>query len=73
MAASVMASVSLKPAAFNIEKSTVKGLPCLARSSASFRVEASGGKKIKTDTPYGTCVFISASSFLGFIFLLFFF
>ncbi|XP_057457406.1 photosystem II 10 kDa polypeptide, chloroplastic [Lotus japonicus] len=54
MASSVMASVSLKPAGFSLEKSSVRGLPSLSRSSASFRVVASGGKKIKTDTPYGT-------------------
>ncbi|KAL5564382.1 hypothetical protein UlMin_027546 [Ulmus minor] len=53
MAASVMASVSLKPAPFSVEKSAVRGLPSLARSSASFTVQASGGKKIKTDKPYG--------------------
>ncbi|KAM5586606.1 photosystem II 10 kDa polypeptide, chloroplastic [Rosa sericea] len=54
MAASVMASVSLKPAPFSFEKSAVRGLPSLARTSASFKVQASGVKKIKTDTPYGT-------------------
>ncbi|KAF3441123.1 hypothetical protein FNV43_RR15034 [Rhamnella rubrinervis] len=54
MAASVMAaSVSLKPATFSVEKSAVRGVPSLSRSSASFRVQASGGKKIKTDKPYG--------------------
>ncbi|XP_054811096.1 photosystem II 10 kDa polypeptide, chloroplastic [Prosopis cineraria] len=53
MASSVMASVSLKPAAFTIEKSAVRGLPSLSRSSSSFKVVASGGKKIKTDKPYG--------------------
>ncbi|XP_050369598.1 photosystem II 10 kDa polypeptide, chloroplastic [Argentina anserina] len=54
MAASVMASVSLKPAPFSFERSAVRGLPSLARTSASFKVQASGVKKIKTDTPYGT-------------------
>lgn len=54
MAASVMASVSLKPSPFTVEKSAVRGLPSLARTSSSFKVQASGGKKIKTDTPYGT-------------------
>ncbi|KAK9937583.1 hypothetical protein M0R45_014362 [Rubus argutus] len=54
MAASVMASVSLKPAPFSFEKSAVRGLPSLARTSSSFKVQASGGKKIKTSTPYGT-------------------
>lgn len=52
MAASVMASVSLKPSPFTVEKSAVRGLPSLARTS-SLKVQASGGKKIKTDTPYG--------------------
>ncbi|CAN6553876.1 unnamed protein product [Malus baccata var. baccata] len=55
MSASVMAcSVSLKPSPFTVEKSAVRGLPSLSRSSASFKVQASGVKKIKTDTPYGT-------------------
>ncbi|CAL9016700.1 unnamed protein product [Prunus brigantina] len=54
MAASVMASVSLKPSPFTVEKSAVRGLPSLARTSSSFKVQASGGKKIRTDTPYGT-------------------
>ncbi|XP_059442895.1 photosystem II 10 kDa polypeptide, chloroplastic [Corylus avellana] len=54
MAASVMAaSVSLKPSPFSVEKAAARGLPSLARAS-SFRVQASGGKKIKTSTPYGT-------------------
>nr|ABW35320.1 chloroplast photosystem II PsbR [Prosopis juliflora] len=53
MASSVMASVSLKPAPFTVEKSAVRGLPSLSRSSSSFKVVASGGKKIKTDKPYG--------------------
>ncbi|CAK7323932.1 unnamed protein product [Dovyalis caffra] len=52
MAASVMASVSLKPSPFTFEKSSVRGLPTL--SKRSFKIEASGGKKIKTATPYGT-------------------
>ncbi|WP_162521481.1 photosystem II protein PsbR, partial [Escherichia coli] len=46
-----MASFSLKPAPFTAEKSSVRGLPSLARTSSSFRVVASGGKKIKTDKP----------------------
>ena len=50
MAASVMASVSLKPSPFTVEKSAVRALPSLARTS-SLKVQAS--KKIKTDTPYG--------------------
>ncbi|KAJ6950568.1 photosystem II 10 kDa polypeptide [Populus alba x Populus x berolinensis] len=52
MAASVMASLSLKPSPFTVEKSPVRGLPTLSRRS--FKIEASGVKKIKTDTPYGT-------------------
>ncbi|KAI4323158.1 hypothetical protein L6164_022787 [Bauhinia variegata] len=54
MASTVMASasVSLKPASFTVEKSAARGLPSLSRSSASFKVVASG-KKVKTDKPYG--------------------
>lgn len=52
MASTVMNSLSLKPT-FTLEKTAVKGLPSLARSSSSFKVVASGGKKIKTDKPYG--------------------
>ncbi|WJX68159.1 hypothetical protein P8452_52555 [Trifolium repens] len=52
MASSVMASMSLKPTPFFVEKSSVRGLPNL--SKRPFRVVASGVKKIKTDTPYGT-------------------
>ncbi|MGD7361334.1 photosystem II protein PsbR, partial [Ralstonia pseudosolanacearum] len=46
--------MSLKPSSPLINKSStsVRGVPSLARST-SFRVEASGGKKIKTDKPYG--------------------
>ncbi|XP_027127381.1 photosystem II 10 kDa polypeptide, chloroplastic [Coffea eugenioides] len=51
MATTVMSSLSLKPAVFTAEKSAVRGLPSLARTSA-FRVQAKG-RKIKTDTPYG--------------------
>ncbi|KAK1325613.1 hypothetical protein QJS10_CPA01g00566 [Acorus calamus] len=54
MATSVVASLTLKPALPSpLERSAVKGLPSLARPSTSLRVAASGGKKIKTDTPYG--------------------
>ncbi|GAV78675.1 PsbR domain-containing protein [Cephalotus follicularis] len=53
MATSVMASLSLKPSPFTVDMSPVRGLPSLARTS-SFKVEASGAKKIKTNTPYGT-------------------
>lgn len=53
MASTVMSSLSLKPATFSVEKTAVKGLPSLARSSSSFRVQASGVKKLKTDKPYG--------------------
>ena len=48
-----MSSLSLKPTTFTLEKTGVKGLPSLTRSSSSFKVVASGGKKIKTDKPYG--------------------
>ena len=39
-----------------LKPSPVKGLPSLARrgSYSSFKVQASGIKKIKTETPYGT-------------------
>ncbi|MCD9638611.1 hypothetical protein HAX54_022697 [Datura stramonium] len=54
MASTVMSSLSLKPTTFTVEKTAVKGLPSLARSSStSFKVVASGVKKIKTDKPYG--------------------
>ncbi|KAJ8532455.1 hypothetical protein K7X08_005293 [Anisodus acutangulus] len=53
MASTVMSSLSLKPTAFTVEKTAVKGLPSLARSSSSFKVQASGVKKLKTDKPYG--------------------
>ncbi|KAF8408771.1 hypothetical protein HHK36_004840 [Tetracentron sinense] len=53
MAASVMSSLSLKPSHI-LEKPVARGLPSLSRSSFSFRVQASGVKKIKTETPYGT-------------------
>ncbi|KAK2971967.1 hypothetical protein RJ640_004987 [Escallonia rubra] len=53
MATSVMTSLSLKPSPFTLEKTAVRGLPSLAKTS-SFKVQASGVKKIKTDTPYGT-------------------
>ncbi|RAK52445.1 hypothetical protein DJ021_18450, partial [Phenylobacterium hankyongense] len=52
MAASVMSSLSLKPSPM-VARSPAKGLPALARSSSVLRVQASGGKKIKTNTPYG--------------------
>lgn len=50
-----MASVSLKPTpSFTVEKSAIRGLPSLARTNSSFKVEASGvKKKLKTDKPYG--------------------
>ncbi|KAJ0980750.1 hypothetical protein J5N97_009005 [Dioscorea zingiberensis] len=51
MAASVMSSLSLKPSPV-IGRSQVKGIPSLARPS-TFKVQASGGKKIKTNTPFG--------------------
>ncbi|KAK3042576.1 hypothetical protein RJ639_000828 [Escallonia herrerae] len=52
MATSVMTSLSLKPSPFTSEKTAVRGLPSLAKTS-SFKVQASGVKKIKTDKPYG--------------------
>ncbi|KAE9621550.1 hypothetical protein Lal_00032788 [Lupinus albus] len=45
-------SLSLKPTLFTSEKSLVRGLPSLSRTS-SFKVVASGVKKIKTDKPLG--------------------
>ncbi|KAI8011985.1 hypothetical protein LOK49_LG06G00088 [Camellia lanceoleosa] len=52
MAASVvMSSLSLKPSSFTVEKTAVRGLPSLARTS-SLRIQASG-KKIKTNKPFG--------------------
>ncbi|GKV04125.1 hypothetical protein SLEP1_g16324 [Rubroshorea leprosula] len=53
MATSMMASLSLKPSPFIVEKSAVRGVPSLARSKPrTFKIEASG-KKLKTDKPYG--------------------
>ncbi|KAG8365217.1 hypothetical protein BUALT_Bualt18G0081400 [Buddleja alternifolia] len=53
MATTITSSLSLKPSPFAVEKSAaVRGLPSLARTTG-LRVEASGGKKIKTDKPYG--------------------
>lgn len=56
MASIVMNSLSLKPSGF--KTAPVRGLPSLARPT-SFKVQASGVKKIKTDTPYGNFVFYS--------------
>ncbi|XP_059662298.1 photosystem II 10 kDa polypeptide, chloroplastic [Cornus florida] len=53
MATSVMSSLSLKPSPFTVEKTAARGLPSLAKTT-SLKVHASGVKKIKTDTPYGT-------------------
>nr|XP_043621772.1 photosystem II 10 kDa polypeptide, chloroplastic [Erigeron canadensis] len=50
MAATIMSSVTLKPASFNIQ-TPAKGLPSLAKTS--FKIQASGVKKIKTDKPFG--------------------
>ena len=47
----VMSSLSLKPSSFTVEKTAVRGLPSLARTS-SLRIQASG-KKIKTNKPFG--------------------
>lgn len=54
MATSVMSSVplSLKPNSFTVEKTAVRGLPSLARTS-TVKITASKVKKIKTDSPYG--------------------
>ncbi|KAK3033087.1 hypothetical protein RJ639_036446 [Escallonia herrerae] len=41
MATSVMTSLSLKPSPFTLEKTAVRGLPSLAKTS-SFKVQASG-------------------------------
>ncbi|PWA51500.1 Photosystem II PsbR [Artemisia annua] len=48
MAATVMSSLTLKPSS---PFTAVKGLPSLPKKT-SFKVSASGGKKIKTDKPY---------------------
>lgn len=64
MASSVMASVSLKPTPFTVQKSPVKGLPSISRP---FRVVASGIKKIKTDTPYGKLINYLISTFFRLI------
>ncbi|GAB4846718.1 hypothetical protein Ancab_025726 [Ancistrocladus abbreviatus] len=54
MATSMIASLSLKPSPWSasVEKTAVRGLPSLARSSSSFKVEARE-RKIRTDKPYG--------------------
>ncbi|XP_057805892.1 photosystem II 10 kDa polypeptide, chloroplastic-like [Salvia miltiorrhiza] len=52
MASPVMSSVALKPAPFRADNSAARGLPSLARTTP-LRVQAGGGKKIKTDSPYG--------------------
>lgn len=55
MAASVMlSSVTLKPAGFTVEKAAARGLPSLTRARPSFKIVASGVKKIKTDKPFGS-------------------
>ena len=51
MAASVMASLNLKPAPFKVQASP-RGLPTLPRRSLTVQA-GSGKKKIKTDKPYG--------------------
>lgn len=60
MATSVMSSVpvTLKPS-FTVEKTAVRGLPSLARTS-TFKINASKVKKIKTDSPYGIPLTISS-------------
>eukprot|EP00928_Gymnodinium_smaydae_P037948 TRINITY_DN26279_c0_g1_i1.p1 TRINITY_DN26279_c0_g1~~TRINITY_DN26279_c0_g1_i1.p1 ORF type:complete len:136 (+),score=12.46 TRINITY_DN26279_c0_g1_i1:106-513(+) len=50
-----MSSLNLKAPSPFMEKAAIRGLPSLARApSSALRVVASGVKKIKTDTPYGT-------------------
>ncbi|CAL1386181.1 unnamed protein product [Linum trigynum] len=53
-ASMVASSLTLKPTSPFIEKASasVAGLPSLTRKT--FKIVASGIKKIKTDTPYGT-------------------
>ncbi|XP_071725745.1 photosystem II 10 kDa polypeptide, chloroplastic-like [Rutidosis leptorrhynchoides] len=52
MAATMMSSsLSLKPCAFNLQNPSAKGLPSLAKTS--FKIQASGVKKIKVDKPLG--------------------
>ena len=52
-----MSSLSLKPSPM-VVAAPAKGIPSIARSSSSLRVHASGGKKIKTSTPYGNSYFL---------------
>ncbi|XP_019197000.1 PREDICTED: photosystem II 10 kDa polypeptide, chloroplastic [Ipomoea nil] len=52
MATTVMSSLSLKPTPLRVQTPAARGLPSLSRRS-SLRIMASGGKKIKTDKPYG--------------------
>ncbi|CAA2987703.1 photosystem II 10 kDa polypeptide, chloroplastic [Olea europaea subsp. europaea] len=47
-----MTLLNLKPSPFTIERTAMRGLQSLARTS-HLRVEASGCKKIKTEKPYG--------------------
>lgn len=49
MATTIMSSLSLKPSSPFVG---VKGLPSLP-TKTSFKVSASGAKKIKTDKPFG--------------------
>ncbi|KAL6975100.1 hypothetical protein U1Q18_023895 [Sarracenia purpurea var. burkii] len=54
MAAPVISSLSLKPSSpLTAARGRGRGLPSLPTNTSSFRVQASGAKKIKTDTPYG--------------------
>ncbi|XP_031505478.1 photosystem II 10 kDa polypeptide, chloroplastic [Nymphaea colorata] len=51
---SLLPSLNLKPSPLSQRLNSGAGsLPSLARAPSSFRVVASGGKKIKTNTPYG--------------------
>ncbi|KAL7593725.1 photosystem II 10 kDa polypeptide, chloroplastic [Lactuca sativa] len=52
-AAAISTSLNLKPSSITgLQKPAAKGLPSLTKTS--FKIQASGIKKIKTDTPYGT-------------------
>lgn len=69
MAASVISSLTLKPAPASLERLHVKGIPSLAgrpssSSSSPFKVQASG-KKLKTDKPYGQSILDLAQNMLS--------
>lgn len=50
---------TLKPSPI-VKSLATRGLPSLARRSSSFRVEASGGKKIKVAQPFGQYYYIAS-------------